>query len=234
LSLDSELANARTLYADILTWYDWDFEAAEREYLKTMALDPLNVLGYALFLSTQLRHKEAIAALEKRIAANPGDPYVRVNAAWGFLHARQYSRAIEEATLAGQHPDARPVLGFAYLAAGATEQAVGVLEADLRAQGRKPRQLSNLAVAYFTAGRVAEAQQLLVELQAAADARYVSPDLLAEAYFAAGDVDSGFAALQEAVAARARGAIFLQLTPMLDGHREDPRYAALIRAVGFK
>jgi adenylate cyclase len=234
LSLDSELANARTLYADILTWFDWDFEAAEREYLKTVALDPLNVLGYALFLSTQLRHEEAIAALEKRIAATPNDPYVRVNAAWGFLHARQYSRAIEEAALAGQHPDARPVLGFAYLATGATDQAVGVLETDLRQQGRKPRQLSNLAVAYFKAGRVAEAQQLLEELQAAADARYFSPDLLADAYFAAGDADSGFKAYQEAVAARARGAIFLQLTPMLDGHREDPRYQALIQAVGFK
>ena len=28
LALDSELPDARTLYADILTWYDWDFEAA--------------------------------------------------------------------------------------------------------------------------------------------------------------------------------------------------------------
>ena len=31
LALDSELSDARTLYADILTWYDWDFEAAESD-----------------------------------------------------------------------------------------------------------------------------------------------------------------------------------------------------------
>ena len=233
LSLDSELADARTLYADILTWYDWDFDAAEREYLKTIALDPLNVLGYALFLSTQQRHEEAIAVLEKRIAAHPEDPYVRINAAWAFLRARQYPRAIQEATLAAQHADARPVLGFTYLAMGATAEAVEVLETDLRLQGRKPRQLSNLATAYFKAGRDAQARQLLIELHAAVDELYASPDLLAEVYFAANDVDSGFAWLQEVVAVRARGAIFLQSSHMLDGHRQDPRYRALIEAVGF-
>lgn len=63
----------RSLYADILTWYDWDFIAAEREYLKTLEIDPLNVLGYALFLSTQERHDEAIAAIEQRLAAAPDE-----------------------------------------------------------------------------------------------------------------------------------------------------------------
>jgi len=45
LSIDGGLSDAHSLYADILTWYDRDFDAAEREYHKTLELDPLNVLA---------------------------------------------------------------------------------------------------------------------------------------------------------------------------------------------
>ena len=233
LSIDHELAGARALYADILVWYDWDFVAAEREYLKALALNPDGTLGYALFLSTQLRHEEAIALIERAIAAYPDDPWVHINAGWIFLRAHQYERAIEKATLVAPHSDARPMLGFAYLGLGDIEQAVEVFETDLRLQGRRQRQLSNLAVAYFKAGRVSEAQALLDELIAAAAAQYVSADFIADVYFAAGDTDKGFAALEQAVEARSRGVIFLQADDALDGLREDPRYLALIEAVGF-
>ncbi len=233
LSINNQLANARTLYADILAWYDWDFAAAEREYLRTMELDPLNVLGYVLFLSTQLRHQEAIALLEQRIAAVPDDPYVRINAAWTFISAKQYARAIEEARLGRKHADAWSILGFANLGLGNTDQAIAAFETDMREQGRMPRQLAHLAVAYYKAGRNAEAQQLLKEFLAAAETGYVAPTLLASIYFAAGDADSGFAAMEQAVAARDRGMIFLQTDMMLDGYRDDPRYHELLRELGF-
>jgi TolB-like protein/DNA-binding winged helix-turn-helix (wHTH) protein len=233
LSIDHELANARALYADILAWYDWDFAAAEREYMKALALDPDNVMSYALFLSTQLRHEEAIALTEQNVAAYPDNAWVHINAGWNFLRAHQYERAIEEARLAAGHSDAHPVLGSAYLGLGEHEQAVEVFETNLRLQGRGPRQLSSLAVAYFAADRESEAQQLLNELTTAAATQYVSPDLIAAVYFAAGDTDNGFDAMAQAVEARSRGAIFLQTDSSLDGHRQDPRYQALVERVGF-
>ena len=234
MSLDSELADARTLYADILTWFDWDFEAAEREYLKTVELNPNNVLGYALFLTTQLRHDEAIALIERRLAASPNDPYVHINAAWRFLSARQYTRAIEEANLAQGHVDANSVIGFAYLATGETQRAVAVFEQDLHERDRKPQQLSNLAVAYRINNRAAEAEELLAELQLARTTKFLSPALVAAVYFAADDPDNGFAMLQEAIDVRAREVIFLQVDHLLDGYRDDPRYQELTRTIGFR
>ena len=139
LALDGDLADARTLYADILTWYDWDFEAAEREYRKTLELDPLNILGYALFLSTQRRHDEAIELIERRLEAQPEEAYVHVNAAWRFLDARQYERAIDEAERAGNHPDARAALGFAWLGAGDTKRAIAAFESGSKARIDHPR-----------------------------------------------------------------------------------------------
>ncbi len=234
LALDSELADARSLYADILTWYDWDFAAAEREYERTIELEPMNVLGYALFLSTQNRHDEAIAAIEKRIAANPNDSYVRVNAGWRYLNAGNIELAIDAATRGADHPDAPAVLGLAYLAAGEADRAIAVFETDLDAHGRKALQLSNLAYAYYKVGRDDEGQALFVELQEQAAESYLSPGLLAAVYFAAGDADNGFAMLDDAVSARAREVIFVQVDQMLKGHRDDPRYAALVREIGFE
>ena len=233
IALDSDLADARTLYADILTWYDWDFEAAEREYRKTLDLDPVNVLGYALFLSTQERHEEAMELIERRLQAQPDDPYVHVNAAWRFLSARHYERAIEEAELAGDHADARAALGFAWLSKGDTERAITYFESDLEDRGRLPQQISNLAVAYYRSGHQARAQELLAELETIAAVRFISPALLASVYFAAGDADNGFASLQDAVDAKVRDVIFLQESTMLDEWRDDPRYLDLIQTIGF-
>ncbi len=159
LALDGEFANARSLYADILTWYDWDFVAAEREYIRAMELDPLNVLGYALFLSTQMRHDEAMELVEKRASASPNNPYVFVNAGWRYLNAGQTDRAIAAAIQGQNHPDANAVLGFSLIAAGDIDRAITAFEADLDTFGSNPSQLSNLAYAYFKAGRSAEGRE---------------------------------------------------------------------------
>jgi adenylate cyclase len=233
LALNSELADARSLYADILAWYDWDFVAAEREYLKTIAIEPLNALGYSLFLSTQNRHEEAIARIEKVIEAYPADTYVHVNAAWRYLNARQYERAIAEALLAGHRTDARAVLGLAYLATGRPERAVEELEADLNDAKSDPQRQASLASAYFKTGREIEAKKMLGDLRVAVASGEVSSGIIAEVYFAHGDTDNGFEALQQAFDERAREVIFVQVSHSLDGYRDDPRYREFIQAVGF-
>jgi TolB-like protein/DNA-binding winged helix-turn-helix (wHTH) protein len=233
LAIDNTLADARDLYADILAWYDWDFAAAEREYKKALELEPLNVLGYALLLSVQQRHEEAIALLEQRIAANPDDAYVRINAGWAYLRDNRFEQAIAEASLAPNHTDARAILGFAAMGMGDIEGSVEIFDESLREQGRRPRHLSNLAIAYFEAGRDEEGRALMAELETAAAAQYVSPDLIADVHFAAGDPDAGFIAMNAAIEARSRGMIFILTNPWLEPYREDPRYAELVQAVGL-
>ena len=188
---------------------------------------------YALFLTTQERHAEAIEMIERRVQAQPDDPYVRVNAAWRYFAARQYERAIEEAELAGDHPDARAVLGWAWLWTGDIQRAIGFFEADIENRGRLPRQLSSLAVAYYKSGHQEKAQELLAELEAISVTEFISPALLSEVYFAAGDADSGFISLQQAVDVRVRDVIFLRVNHLLDSWRDDPRYLELLRSVGF-
>jgi len=231
IALDADLADARSLYADILTWYDWDFIAAEREYLKTLEIDPLNVLGYALFLSTQERHDEATALIEQRLAADPDDPYVRINAGWRYLNAGQTDKAIEAAIATPEHTDSTALLGLGRLAQGDTARAVDVFESAIESQGRTTYNVSKLAVAYYRDGRHADAEPLLAELEAIAEENYVPPELLAAIYFSAADADRGFTLLNQAFEMRSREMIFLKVNQMLRGYRDDPRYLALVERV---
>jgi TolB-like protein/DNA-binding winged helix-turn-helix (wHTH) protein len=234
LALNADLADSRSLYADILTWYDWDFSAAEREYRKAMALDHLNVLGYAILLSILNRGAEAVELVEQRIAEGPVEDYVYVNAAWRYLNARQFDKAIDAGLRAGRHPDAPSALGTAYWRSGELPKAIGIYEEDLRTHPKNPQQLSNLASAYFVADRNAEGATLLGELEAQAELAYVSPVLLANVHFAAGDADAGFTALEAGIVARAREVLFIGFNPVYEPWREDPRYLQLIAKIGLE
>jgi tetratricopeptide (TPR) repeat protein len=233
MALDANLADARTLYADILTWYDWDFIAAEREYQKTLEIDPLNVLGYALFLSSQERHQEAIDAVERRLAADPNDPYVRVNAGWRYFHAGEFDKAIAAALAAANHSDSGSLRGWSLLAQGNTGEAIDVFEAVIATAGRTPSNISNLASAYYRDGRSADALPLLEELEAYAADRYITPGTLASVYFSAGDADRGFALFNMALKERGREMIFLKVSETLRDYHDDPRFLKLVEQVGL-
>jgi len=233
IALDTRLADARTLYADILTWYDWNFAAAEQEYLRTIDLDPLNVLGYALFLSTQQRHDKAIERIEQRLAASPEDTYVRMNAGWRYFHAGQFDKAIAAAEASTQHADAGTLLGWSLLGSGNIERAIQVLESDIESGGRDTQRIANLAAANFYAKRRDEARGLLAELEAKAKVEYVSPAVFATLHFSAGEPDEVFEKLNESLAQRDRELIFLPVSLSTAGYRDDSRYGELIRKIGF-
>lgn len=231
VALDANSDDARTLYADILAWYDWDFAAAEREYLKTIELNPINNLGYALFLSSRERHDEAIAMIERRLAADPADPYVLVNAGWRYLHAGMTDKAIAAGEAAASHRDSTSLIGLGRIVQGKPGEAIAVFESAIESQGRTPLNVHYLAVANYQAGRPSQGDTLLTELEEYAEDHYLSPALLARVYFAAGDADRGFALLEQAFEERNRQMIFLRVTDMLHGYRDDPRYLDLLARV---
>lgn len=234
LELDDRLADAHSLYGDILAWYDWEFRLAEVEYRRAMALDPLNVLGYALFLSTQSRHDEAAELVRARLDSAPDDDYVKVNAGWNYLRAGRYEDAIEISMSVEDHPDTLSLLGFAYLYSGNTEAAIAAFEDDLRVQGRGQNQLGNLALAHFEANNSVIARQLLEELLKQADTTLVSSVLLASIYFAAADYEQGYEYLNSAVELRERGVIFLNVSALYLEQRNDPRFIEILGRVGFE
>jgi len=233
LQLDDSLASAHAVYADVLTWYEWDFETAETEHLRTIELDPTQVLSYALYLSIQHRHVEALELMDRRLSATPDDEWVTVNLGWRLLHAGLFDEALAAVADISSHADAASVRGHALIALGQYDEAAAQFEEEIDRRGRAVYQVSNLAISRFLAGRRAEGEALLDELETAAEDGYVSPLAIALVYFAAGNEDRGYELLDDAIDQRARGVIFIGVNPLLLGEHSDRRFRDALARIGL-
>lgn len=99
LKLDGSLAEAHLAIAEIEFYQDWNFAEAEKEFRRTLELNPNYATGhqwYGEFLSVFGRHSEAIREVETALALDPLSGVVHHQAGQSFQQARQYGRAIEE------------------------------------------------------------------------------------------------------------------------------------------
>ena len=233
ISIRPDSAEAHSLYADILAWFDWDFATAESEHRSAIALDDRLVLGYALLLSALERHDEALALMDSALERTPDDVYLRSNAAWRYFDAGRYKEALDLAVLSSEHADALTIMGNARLALGEIPAAVAHFESDLGKYPGDPIRIANLARASFVAGETARARELEASLHRTMEAQFASPALAAMVRFAAGDDEAGFTWLDKAVEDRVRDVIFLKVATWLTDYRDDARYRRLLDIVGL-
>ena len=100
LELDDRLASAHYALATAHTWYDWDWQNAEREFRRALELDPDDALGrnwHGGYLSLRRRHEEAIAEHERARDLDPRSLIVNANLARALYWARRYDEAIAQA-----------------------------------------------------------------------------------------------------------------------------------------
>lgn len=237
LRLDPESIEAHSLRGDILTWYRWDWAEAEKAYKVAIEKGARNDLGYMLFLSAQGRHEEATSMTEYAIEAYPRDRWVRSNAAWRFLSAGNYERAIVEANAAididDRYGDAFASRGSAYLSLGNTERALQDLEKNLELNRRSVSSLSAFAIAHYEAGNEEIANRLLEEILATDPVTYASYEDVARVYVTLGDFESAFEWLERGYTARSRGMIFLNEQDSWDPIRNDERFQDLMRRMNM-
>jgi adenylate cyclase len=102
--LDATIAEASMLSADIKFVADWDWKAAEEEFIQAIELNPSNATArqyYALFLSAMERHDEAIDEMGKALELDPLSLSINQNFGVILRFASQYDQSIQhlESTL---------------------------------------------------------------------------------------------------------------------------------------
>ena len=81
LDLDETLAEAHCTLGLIKSWYDWDWDGAEREFQAALALDPSQItalIWQSLYLAAVGRHQEAIASMQRAREIEPLSPSVNL------------------------------------------------------------------------------------------------------------------------------------------------------------
>jgi serine/threonine protein kinase/Tfp pilus assembly protein PilF len=128
LSLDEDLAEAHAQMAFMAFWSEWDWDVAEKNFRRVLALNPGDAFShgiYGWFMLSQKRFDEAIREVKKALAL---DPLMPLYYAWSVgLHAATglYDEAIEEFAKA---LEIDPKLGLAYFHVGIAYTQKGELE----------------------------------------------------------------------------------------------------------
>ena len=216
--------------------YEWDWEGAERDLSRAVELNPSNPLAriwYAFYLSSQGKHREAIAQVETARDLDPLSRATNLNLAWQHYEARQYDEALQHfnATLE-LFPDFWPAhwgRGLVYCAKRMRKEALADLTLARDASRSSNSVLGSVGYAYAVFGQRSEAERCLKILTARAKEGYVPPTNLVGIYAASGDLDKAFEWLENAFQQRSRALVWLAVAHEFDPLRADPRYKAALK-----
>jgi tetratricopeptide (TPR) repeat protein len=86
---------------------------------------------------------------------------------------------------------------------------------------------------YAASGRRDEALKILIELKQMSETKYVGPYDLAILYTGLGEKDKAIEQLNKAIEVRSGWVIFLNVEPLFDPLRSDPRYKALLKRINL-
>jgi eukaryotic-like serine/threonine-protein kinase len=239
LELDSMLAEAHGALAWTQFFYGWDFIAAEREFRRTLELDPKWAFGhqwYGLFLTAMKRTDDAIAELKRAQELDPLTLHNQVAFARAYYNARRYVEAIAQSQktlgLDSTFHRAHYWLGLSYEQLSRPADAIRELEKTVTLS---PISLYDGALghAYAVAGQRESALRVLAELQARSDSSYVSPFDIATIYAGLGDQSKTFEYLEKAYQGRVPYLVYLAVDPHFDDFRADPRFRDLVHRIGL-
>lgn len=236
LEIDDNLAEAHNALAASLFWYDWDWAGAEREFQRTLALNPNYAQAhqwYAQYLRTLGRQELAVEELKRAEELEPLSHFSGGSGRYG----RQYDLIIEHARkeleLDPSFFRAYSTLGEAYALKGMYQDSVAAYQKALDLSGGSPNVLAGLGYTYAVWGKRSEALKNLRELKELSKHKYVRPYNIALIYVGLGEKDGAFAWLQKAAADRSIPLPGLKMDEELASLRSDLRYQELLDRIGL-
>jgi TolB-like protein/Tfp pilus assembly protein PilF len=202
IQLDPNLASAHSLLADVKLFFDWDWPAAEKEYLRALELNPnlpAAQLGYSDYLSTLGRSDEALARVQQAYLLDPLAVETRNEALWEYYFSGRMQDTIEQAK---KVMELEPTAGLPYAMLALAnarlknrEQVVQAAELAVK-YADSPTVLTTTASALAEVGETARATQVLNQALEEAKTRYVCQFTVATAHTDLGDNEKAFAALE--------------------------------------
>lgn len=241
LELDPALPDSHLLAANLYWSFDWDWQAADREFRRAIELDPDSGTTrnfYAQYLAHMGRFAEALKQVEILRTLEPLSPASRTMEANVLYLSRQFERTIRlcEETLRNDRRawGLHYWLARAYESQGEHRESLAILE-RLHPPGELAgRGFGVLGVLYGRMGRHEAARDLLIRALDRGKRRYVSPVSIAQVHIGLGELDHAFEWLQKGYTDRDATMTSLKVEPVFDPIRADPRFVSLLRRLGLE
>jgi TolB-like protein/DNA-binding winged helix-turn-helix (wHTH) protein len=236
LQIDDNLAEAHTALALIIQNYDWDWQTSEKEFRRAIELNPNYATAhhwYAEHLAWQGRFEEALRESERARQLDPLSLIIATDNGAILYYSRQYDQAIARfGAVREMDPEfwRAGLIVFAYAQKGMFTEALKEVEAK---NSKGPYEFGTLAYVYGRSGQMAQARLALEKLEDLNRRQALNPAVFIRAYIGTGDKDQALAWLEKTYSQRNNVMVTLQVDPLYDPLRSDPRFQTLLRRVGF-
>jgi tetratricopeptide (TPR) repeat protein len=243
LMLDASVPEAHLANAEILMYDDWNFLAADKEFRRTLDLNPNYSTAhqwYGEVLSLVGRHEEAIREERVALTLDPLSVVVHHELAGILRDAGQYDEAIkqyrETLKLNPQFFASQWEMSVALRRQGKILESIHALQAGAEGIVHQYKlspaiipAINGLESAYIDGGRTGYLRQCLkVHSYQPRPSFYVARD-----YAQLGDREAAIAELTRSYQKHDLEALWMFTDPELDPIRSDPRFQRLILAIGF-
>jgi TolB-like protein/DNA-binding winged helix-turn-helix (wHTH) protein len=241
IEIDHNLAEGHAALAYVDFWWLSDWPGAEREFRRSIELDPNYVSGhhwYALYLAAMGRHSEAVDEIKMAETLDPRSLIVKSAAGFIYYFGRQPQLALQECDSAlAIDPDfmvAHAVRGLAFEEEGSYEHAIGEFQKALAmSNSRSATYITYLGHAYAAAGRRSDAAATLNELDLLSQGGYPVANDKAIIYTALGERENAIKELRRSESSHDANIAWLGVSPQFDPLRSDPRYGQILAAFNF-
>jgi len=238
LSLDPDYPGAHTAIAQIKLLHDWDWQAAREHALRALRLNPSSPEAhsvYAHYLRVAGNMAEAVNQRKQALALDPFRVDLKIQLAFEYFFAHDYKGAVDVARQVVQDDP---------------EFAHGALCVDLGYLKLFDESVAECSQAWaldghtdWVAGYVREyhkhgyeaANLLIFQKDLKEILKRPQPDLwaLANDYVLVGMPDKALRTMFKSLPQHEPGLLQVRVDPDFDPIRSDPRYAELVRQIGF-
>jgi TolB-like protein/DNA-binding winged helix-turn-helix (wHTH) protein/Tfp pilus assembly protein PilF len=238
LELDSTLGEAHNSLAFVLDAFDWNLDAAGKEFRRAIELNPGYATAhhwYAWHLSLSGRFDEAIAEMRTAENLDPLSLIINADLAELLVISHSYDESIRQSLKTIEMDPsfalAHNQLAEAYLQKHIYAEAVAELQKAVKLSGDSPTCISNLARAYVASGKRSEAVKLLDDLKKPSNPGYSNSSEIAMIYASLRDTDQAMSWLEKSYEERFNPSVLLR--PGFDPLRSDPRFQNFLHRVGL-
>jgi serine/threonine-protein kinase len=242
LEIDEGLAEAHTSLAAALVWFDWDWEASEREFKRSIELNPSYSVAHhwygSVLLSAKGRYEEALTEEMRALELEPLSLVINANLGFISYQARRYDQAVDYLKNTLEIDDgfiyAHFILGLTYAQKLMFDESIREIKRAIELMdGRGVLINAALGYVYAVAGEREAALNILEQLQTYPNNRDISPFHLALIHAGLGDKTQALKYLDAACEERYNWVVWLKTEPMLDGLRGEGKFVELLQLIGL-
>jgi adenylate cyclase len=242
LDIDDKLAEAHASQGFVHTFYDWNWELAEKEFQRAIDLNPGCAMIHLFnghYLSIIGRMDEAIAEVRKAQNLDPMSPIVAANVGWTLFLASENDQAVEELQkvleVDPHNPIAHFYLGYPFAHSGKFEEAIEMFQEAMRLTGGMPWSAESIGWVYGLAGKRAKAKAILRESHSRVERKqYVPLSGFALVHLGLGDIDEFFRCFERGVNERDAFMPWIKNFPPFKPLHSDPRFSNLLHSLGLQ